>query len=210
MAHVYCFPSGPFETNAYLLACPKTNEGIFIDPAVGSAEELIQAAEGIEVEDIVVTHSHWDHIGAAKILKDYYFGMEVYVHIKDQRNLIFPGSDGLPLLEEIEGVDPDVYLEEGQVISVGDLELKVIETPGNTPGGVCFYVEKEKIIFTGDILFEGAVGNHSLPTAHSSDIWSSLEKLEKLPPETMVYPGHGPSTLLGNERWLPHPREIFN
>ncbi|MCB1109749.1 MAG: MBL fold metallo-hydrolase [Chlamydiia bacterium] len=209
MSQVQCFPSGPFETNAYLLSCTETGKGVFIDPAPGSFDALTQAAGGIKIEAILLTHSHWDHIGDLKKVKGS-FGIPVYVHPKDRENVIRPGSDGVPLMTKIEGVDPEYELKEGQILKVGHLELKVIETPGHTPGGVCFYLEKEKILFSGDTLFKGAIGNLSLPTANRPDMWKSLEKLEKLPPDTVVYPGHGPSTTIGDENWLPKAREIFN
>ncbi|MCB1107649.1 MAG: MBL fold metallo-hydrolase [Chlamydiia bacterium] len=209
MSQVQCFPSGPFETNAYLLTCRETNKGVFIDPAPGSAEALIDASGGVEVEAILLTHSHWDHIGDVKKLKGS-FDIPVYVHKSDRPNVVKPGSDTLPLMIPIEGVEPEFELKEGQIISVGHLELQVIETPGHTPGGVCFYIEKEKILFAGDTLFKGSIGNLSLPTANRVEMWRSLEKLEKLPPETVVYSGHGPSTTIGDESWLPRAREIFN
>ena len=136
--------------------------------------------------------------------------MPVYVHQKDRANVVKPGSDGLPLMSPIEGVETEFDLKEGQIITIGHLELKVIETPGHTPGGVCFYLEKEKILFAGDTLFKGSIGNLSLPTADRSAMWKSLEKLEKLPSDTFVYSGHGPSTTIGDENWLPKAREIFS
>jgi len=209
MSQVQCFPSGPFETNAYLLSCSETGKGVFIDPAPGSAESLTQAAGGIVVEAVLLTHSHWDHIGDLKKIKKT-FGIPVYVHKNDRGNVVSPGCDGVPLMMKIEGVEPEFDLKEGQVISVGHLNLKVIETPGHTPGGVCFYIEKEKILFAGDTLFKGSIGNLSLATANRADMWQSLEKLEKLPPDTVVYSGHGPSTTIGDENWLPRAREIFS
>jgi len=209
MSQVQCFPSGPFETNAYLLACLETSKGMFIDPAPGSFENLTNASAGVKIEGILLTHSHWDHIGDLKKLKTS-FDVPVYVHQKDRANVVKPGSDGLPLMSPIEGVEPEFDLKEGQIITIGHLELKVIETPGHTPGGVCFYLEKEKILFAGDTLFKGSIGNLSLPTADRSAMWKSLEKLEKLPADTVVYSGHGPSTTIGDENWLPKAREIFS
>ena len=209
MSQVQCFPSGPFETNAYLLTCLETSKGMFIDPSPGSFEPLIKASGSVEIEGILLTHSHWDHIGDLKRLK-MMFDVPVYVHKNDRENVVHPGSDGLPLMIPVEGVEVDFTLKEGQTISVGHLELKVIETPGHTPGGVCFYLEKEKILFAGDTLFKGSIGNLSLPTADRSAMWKSLEKLEKLPFDTVVFSGHGPSTTIGDENWLPNAREIFS
>lgn len=209
MSTVQCFPSGPFETNAYLLTCNETGKGIFIDPSPGSADSLTTAAGSVKIEAILLTHSHWDHIADLKKLKKS-FDIPVYVHPSDRENVMNPGSDGIPMMMFIEGVEPEFDLKEGQIIPVGHLELRVIETPGHSPGGVCFYLEKEKIIFTGDTLFKGSIGNISLPTADRVAIWRSLEKLEKLPSDTVVYSGHGPSTTIGDESWLSRARELFS
>ncbi|MCB1082882.1 MAG: MBL fold metallo-hydrolase, partial [Simkania sp.] len=128
----------------------------------------------------------------------------------DRLNVVKPGSDKLPLMFHIDGVEPEFDLQEGEVIEVGKLKLIVIETPGHTPGGVCFYLDKEKILFSGDTLFKGSIGKISFPTANPQAMWRSLKKLEKLPPETVVYPGHGPSTTIGDEDWLPKAQELFS
>ncbi len=209
MPIIECFPSGPFETNAYILACSETRKGVFIDPAPGSYDKLLDGAAAIKMEGILLTHSHWDHIGDLKKVKEN-FAVPVYGHPADRGNVEKPGSDGLPLISPIEGTTVEFELKEGQMIDVGHLELRVIELPGHTPGGVAFYLEKEKILFAGDTLFKGSIGNLSLPTANPSAMWNSLDKLAKLPPETVVYSGHGPSTTIGDEDWLPRARELFS
>ncbi len=206
---IECYPSGPFETNAYILACNETSKGVIIDPAPGSADALIKGSAAIKIEAILLTHSHWDHIGDLKKIKKS-FDIPVYVHPADRGNIVKPGSDGLPLMDKIEGVEPEFDLQEGEIIEVGKLKVIVIATPGHTPGGVCFYLDKEKILFSGDTLFKGSIGNLSFPTASPSDMWHSLKKLEHLPPDTVVYPGHGPSTTIGDEDWLPKAQELFS
>ncbi|MCB1084799.1 MAG: MBL fold metallo-hydrolase [Chlamydiia bacterium] len=206
---IQCFPSGPFETNAYLFSCKETGKGAIIDPAPGSADALLDGAAGTVIEAIFLTHSHWDHIGDLKKVKSL-FNVPVYVHPLDRPNVEKPGSDGLPMMFKIDGVSPEFELHEGQTLSVGHLDLKVIETPGHTPGGVCFYCEKEKILFAGDTLFKGSIGNLSLPTSCPEQMWPSLKKLEKLPPETVVYSGHGQATTIGEEKWLPEAQQLFS
>lgn len=203
------FPCGPFQTNAYILACSETHKGVFIDPAPESLDVLTEAATGYKMEGILLTHSHWDHIADLKALKRS-FHIPVYVHPLDAKNVRTPGSDGVPLAFPIEGVEPDYDLNDGQIFHLGHLELYVIHTPGHTPGGVCFYLEKEKILIAGDTLFKGAIGKLSLPTADPSAMWKSLKKLEKLPHETRVYSGHGPPTTIGAESWLPRAKELFS
>ncbi|NGX50657.1 MAG: putative metallo-hydrolase [Chlamydiae bacterium] len=209
MAILEGFACGPFQTNAYLLACSDTQKGVFIDPAPESCDLLTRAATGYEMEAILLTHSHWDHIADVKKLKRS-FALPLYVHPADSENVRTPGSDGLPLLIPVEGVEPDHDLVDGQILEVGELRLRVIHTPGHSPGGVCFYLEKEKILISGDTLFKGSIGNLSFPTADPSAMWKSLKKLEELPPETRVYSGHGPSTSIGVESWLPQAKELFS
>ncbi len=204
------FTSGPRETNAYVLGCSKTKKAIVIDPAPGSFDALqsFLKKNQLTLTQIYLTHSHFDHIGdLARLQKEY--EIPVFVHEKDAGNVLNPGSDGLPLLMEISPAKVDGYLKEKQEIEIGFLKMQVIETPGHSPGGVCFYIPEQHVIFSGDTLFQGAMGNLSLPTAKAEDMWVSLEKLSHLPKETVVYPGHGPKTTIGQERWMTKAKEIF-
>lgn len=205
------FPSGPFETNAYLLGCSQKKIGVFIDPAPESHVNLINAAKKhqLKIDSIFLTHSHWDHIGDVAILKKE-LELKLFVHPLDADNMKTPGSDGLPLMFPIDGAEPDQFFEEGQNLMVGKLKLEVIHTPGHTPGGVSFYLPQEKILISGDTLFKGSIGNLSFPTADPAAMWESLKKLAKLPSETKVYPGHGPATTIGAENWLTKAEEIFS
>lgn len=204
------FPSGPFLTNAYIVACEETKEAAIIDPAPDSFEKLSSFIKdnSLKPSKIILTHSHWDHIAeVTSWVKTY--GIPVLIHNLDKGNLESPGSDKLPCWISIEGTPADTLLEEGDIIKIGSLEFKVIHTPGHTPGGICLYSEKEKILLSGDTLFEGTIGNISFPTANPEAMWSSLAKLAKLPADTKVYPGHGQTTTIGSEEWLPDARQIF-
>lgn len=204
------FATGYFSTNAYVVACPETHIAAIIDPAEGSTPLITSylAKHELRPEKILITHSHWDHIADVAKLKAEY-RIPVFIHPEDAQNLEQPGSDGLPLWISIPGVKPDHYLHEGDIISIGNLKLKVIHTPGHTPGGVCFYCPKENILFSGDTLFKGTIGNLSFPTARPDKMWPSLTKLAKLPSETRVFPGHGESTTIGAETWLPDAKHIY-
>lgn len=206
-----CFPSGPFATNAYLVVCEKTKISVILDPAPNSASFILEKIESekLGIQQIWLTHSHWDHFADVGLLKEK-LKASVLVHPLDALNLKSPGSDGLPLLLSIQAVEPDYFLKDGQILSVGDLEFLVIHTPGHSPGGVCFYCPKEKTLFSGDTLFKGSIGNLSFPTSNADEMWQSLEKLAKLPPDTKVFPGHGESTRLSLETWLPHAKEYFS
>lgn len=197
------FASGPIETNTYLLGCSRTKQACIIDAPQGCLkriEELLKKHQLI-LSKILFTHSHLDHTAEAFLLKER-FDVPLLIHSLDAKNLSDPGSDGLPLFLPVKGVKSDVLFEEGDVIRVGDLQLQVIFTPGHTPGGVCFYLQKEHILFSGDTLFKNSMGRIDFPQSDPSSMWASLKKLARLPPETKVFPGHGPSTTIGAEGWM--------
>lgn len=208
---IQCFPSGPLETNAYILYLTETpHHALIIDPAPGSADQLIAFIEKIKLlpQKIILTHSHWDHIADIAPLKKHY-SIPVAVHELDQGNLKQPGSDGLNWAPPLAGIEVEEVFSEGDQIPLGNYFLRIIHTPGHTPGGVCFYNPDNKILISGDTLFSGSIGNLSLPTANAEMMWASLDKLAELPKETKVFPGHGPSTTIGNESWLPNSRSLF-
>lgn len=204
-------PSGPFQTNAFIVSCPTTFHAAIIDPAPESALPVIDYIEKNHLipSKILLTHSHWDHIADASKLKEKY-AIPIYVHAYDAYNLEKPGSDGLPCWIHFDGVVPDHLVKEGDAIPIGYFSFNVIETPGHTPGGICFYNEAEKVLFTGDTLFKGTIGNLSFPTARPHLMWESISKLAKLPPETRVFPGHGPDTTIGAESWMERAEDLFS
>ncbi len=207
---IQAFPSGVFDTNAYVVGCEQTRQVCIIDPAPESAEKLFSfiAEHHLIPKAIWLTHSHWDHIGDVAPVKAHYH-IPVYVHPLDAPNLENPGADHLPCWIDIEGVTPDHLLHEDEKITVGNLEFTVIHTPGHTPGGVCFYCPQQAVLMSGDTLFKNSIGNISFPTSSPEAMWPSLAKLAKLPPATRVFPGHGPSTTIGGESWLPLAKQYF-
>jgi glyoxylase-like metal-dependent hydrolase (beta-lactamase superfamily II) len=205
---VFC--AGPIETNAYLLGCSATRRAVVIDAPYHSAEPILRRSQelSLTIEKILLTHSHWDHTAGLAELKARTQAL-VLVHKEDASNVAVPGSDHLPLFIEVEGVMPDGYLEDGQLLQVGKLTLEVIHTPGHTPGGVCFYLREAKVLFSGDTLFQGTIGRLDLPTARKSLMWSSLSRLAALPKETRVFPGHGEETTIGKEQWIIQAEERY-
>jgi len=196
--------SGPFETNSYLVGCEKEHVGIFIDAAPASADKLLSFMKKhtLDIIGIYLTHSHYDHFADAHFLKNE-LKCPLFVHIEDRENLHKPGFDGIPKIIEVKAVSEDGLLEEGQIVSVGSLQFRVIHTPGHSPGGVCFYFEKEKILFSGDVLFKGTHGNVSFPSSNEEKMDQSLIKLMDLPDDVVVYPGHFGKTTIGEERsWI--------
>jgi hydroxyacylglutathione hydrolase len=201
------FTSGPVATNSYLVGCPETHEAIVIDAPQGVASEIVSERKW-SVKAIFITHSHWDHIADAAKLKEM-LQVPLYVHLNDAENLKQPGSDRLPMFFSIDPVIADGSLKEGEIFHIGKLEFQVIETPGHSPGGVCLWFPKEKVLFSGDTLFKGSMGRVNFPTSSPSQMWESLNKLAKLPPDTQVYPGHGPATTIAEEGWITRAKIIF-
>lgn len=189
---------GSMQVNCYILGCPRTSEAIVIDP--GDEPERIKKrlnARGLKLKFIVNTHGHADHIGANVAL-----GAPVYIHRLDAEFLTKPQLNlsamfGLPITLPM----PAKLLEEGQKLEAGQISLKVIHTPGHTPGGIC--LDAGEFIFTGDTLFAQGIGRSDFPYASEEDLLSSIrERLLILPDKTVIYPGHGPCSTIGEERIL--------
>lgn len=207
---IQTFPSGPYATNAYVVACEKTKKAVIVDPSPGSFEAVWAyiAQKQLIPDKILLTHSHWDHIADVAKCKRAY-GIPVWVHALDKQNMETPGSDRLSGSQGIEGVQVEHSVEDGERFFVGELEFTTIHTPGHTPGGVCYYLPQAKILLSGDTLFRGSIGRVDLPTGEAALMWLSLKKLAALPKETVVYPGHGPQTTIGKESWLAYAEEHF-
>ncbi|MBS0620577.1 MAG: MBL fold metallo-hydrolase [Verrucomicrobia bacterium] len=201
--------TGPADTNAYLIGCEKTKKAALIDAPFDCTEMVSKRAQALSLDltALYLTHTHWDHTADAHAIKEK-FHIPVYVHPEDLGNLEKPGSDGLPMYFKIQPAQHDFLLKNGEILSVGELLFEVIHTPGHTPGGVCFYFKEEKVLFSGDTLFRGTIGNLSFPTARPALMWESLKTLALLPPETRVYPGHGGPTTIGQEGWIAHAEQI--
>lgn len=209
---IQAFPSGPFGTNAYVFGCSSSHKSVLLDPAPGSFYLMKEYCKknNLDPQLILLTHSHLDHIVDVKKCKEHW-SIPVKVHALDAPNLQHPGSDGLPLFLECEGVKPDGLLEEKELITVGSFFLEVITTPGHSPGSVCFYCAEKKILFSGDTLFKGTIGNLSFPSSSPKKMWDSLKKLAQLPMDVMVYPGHGPATSIQKEiDLLNRAEELFS
>lgn len=207
---IQTFPSGPYATNAYVIACVKTGKAAIVDPSPGSYEALSAFIKdkGLIPEKILLTHTHWDHIADVAKCKRAY-DIPVWVHALDKENMESPGSDRLPRSIGIEGVPVDRTLEDDERFSIGESEVVTLFTPGHSPGGICYYIPLSHVLISGDTLFRGSMGRVDLPTGEPELMWSSLKKLSTLPSETIVYPGHGPHTTIGRESWLPYAKEHF-
>lgn len=195
-------PVGPLQTNCYLVGCPETLEGAVIDPG-WDADIILAAAEaeGLTIKYVLNTHAHWDHVSANADLVAA-TGAPLAIHPQDLPLLRANGGAdfwGIPVKPSPE---PDIQLQPDQVIQVGTLELQVLHTPGHTPGHVSFYEASAGVVFDGDVLFRQGIGRTDLPGgSYAALVMSIKDVLMKLPPETVVYSGHGPATTIGEERW---------
>ncbi len=198
---------GPIQTNCYLIGCPETLEGAVIDPG-WDAPAILSAAEAasLTIKYVLNTHAHWDHVSAnADVLEA--TGAQLALHPGDLPLLLDRGGANLWRIPARSSPEPDIELAEGQVVQIGKLNLQVLFTPGHTPGHVSFYAAAAGAVFSGDVLFRQGIGRTDLPGGdHRTLMHSIQEVLMTLPPETVVYSGHGPATTISNERranpWL--------
>lgn len=189
------------KTNCYIVQDEKTKETMVIDPA-GSVNEIVELLDILKanLKYIYLTHCHGDHIGGVKELKERKGG-KILIHRYDAEGLYNPEIN----LREHVGLTPehleaDSRVDDADLIHLGDLEFKVLHTPGHTAGGSSLYCEKERLVFSGDTLFKGTWGRTDLPTSSFVDIINSIEnKLLILPDDTIVYPGHGQPTRIRDE-----------
>jgi hydroxyacylglutathione hydrolase len=199
---IMSFECGPVETIGYLVTDDTSAEGVLIDTPPDAAKVMLPAiaSAGIRISHILITHGHWDHVGeAARIAGS--LGAPVLIHAADAGQLRAPSTFGFPMPAGIAGMEPDGFLREGDTISCGDFSLAVLHIPGHTPGHVCLWEAEAKILFAGDVLFAGSIGRADLPGGSYDTLLQQIcAKLLILPDETVVYPGHGPSTTIGREK----------
>ncbi len=196
-------PVGPLQTNCYLVTCPVTREAALIDPGWNApAIRQAIAAREARIKYVLNTHAHFDHIG----------GNAVFVRETGARLALHEAD--LPLLRQKGGADawaipiqpspePDCLLKPGSVLEVGTLRLEVLFTPGHTPGHVSFFEAAHRSLFDGDVLFKQGIGRADLPGGDLNALLDSIRRvLFALPDDVIVYPGHGPTTTIGEERQL--------
>ncbi|MGO9146189.1 MAG: MBL fold metallo-hydrolase [Desulfomonilia bacterium] len=192
-----------FMTNCFILGDEQTHQAIVIDPG-GEADKILRQIDsmGLTVMAIVNTHAHVDHIGAIRQIKDV-TGAQIMMHEAELPLLQAASRMGRLFGIRIEQPpDPDRFLSEGEVISLGDgISLSVLDTPGHSPGGISLVTSDKKLCFAGDTLFAGSIGRTDLPGGDYHTLIASIKtKLLPLGDDMKVLPGHGPATTLGAER----------
>ncbi|OLC21254.1 MAG: hypothetical protein AUH33_02215 [Chloroflexi bacterium 13_1_40CM_68_21] len=185
----------PYDNGTYLVH-DERRDALIIDPSMGERELIAAAKEhDLRVVEILNTHGHPDHIYGNAAVKEA-TRARLAIHRLDAYRL---GPKRPPTEFKILPCDADDLFDEGALRYVADLEISALHTPGHTEGSTCFYVEREGVLFSGDVIFKGSTGRWDLPGGDREQMERSLERLTKLPEATRVYPGHGPNTTLGEE-----------
>ena len=196
---------GLLETCCYVIADRASGEGAVIDPG-GDPEQIVEAAQAFQIRYVINTHAHFDHTMGNKAVIDALAGRqerapELVAH--PQAGLLLAGDGGASLfgLRMTPSPRPDRLVSDGDLLSLGSLSLQVLHTPGHSAGSISLYCASEGIVFVGDVLFRRGVGRADLPGGNWQVLIESIrDRLFTLPDETVVYPGHGPPTTIGEER----------
>ena len=190
---------GPLQVNCYIVYDEGSNDAIVVDPG-DEAEKIIGLVEDrkLKVSRIVCTHGHFDHVGAVSGLKKR-TGSAVMLHKGDLDIFMRADKQGALWGFHIEPPPaPDMHLLEDDEVPIGRFGLKVLHTPGHSPGGICLY--GEGVIITGDTIFAGSVGRTDFPGGSVTELKKSFARIIALPAETRIFPGHGPLTTVENEK----------
>jgi len=201
---IRCFPGGPFQENAYLLDCPSTPASVIVDPGGGTPDLLARvSSEDREVEAILLTHAHLDHVDGIPAVRAAHPGVPIYLH-PDDRVLYDAVPEqarafGFPTLRLPE---PDRTLAVGDTLAFGDsIRLRVTGAPGHAPGHVILIEEDGDRALVGDVIFAGSIGRTDLPGGDYATLMRSIRReILSLDDGVHLFPGHGPGTTVGRER----------
>lgn len=205
MLQIIDIPVTLFQQACRVVYDSSTNEGVLVDPG-GEAPRIIKIlqAKQIQCSQVWLTHSHLDHCGAVAELKEK-LGIKLFAHHAERELrssvLFYAAMFGLSAGSMRKCPEPDVLLNGGETLPVGSHSFEALFTPGHSPGHLCFYSREDKLLLSGDLIFAGSVGRTDLPEGSYEVLMSSIRHtILKLPDDTVVLPGHGPSTTVGEER----------
>lgn len=210
MVHIKAFTFNPFQENTYILF-DDNKEAIVFDPGCYSTQEKqvlknFITEKGLIIKRLINTHCHLDHIFGNNFIVDTY-KVDLELHRKEipvlERAPISGDMFGVPVPpQDIPPTDYDKFIEDGDVIIQGQIQLKAILCPGHSPGSLCFYNEERKFLIGGDVLFYGSIGRTDLPGGNHQQLLDSINNnLMILPEDVKVYSGHGPATMIGFEKY---------
>ena len=198
---------GPIMTNCYIVGCEETKQGAIIDPGGNGDRILAEVRQlGLEIKYVINTHGHFDHTLANREVMENLKKRQkqpplLAIHRAEEPMLKSGGGAALFGLKGFSSPPVDLYLEEGDVLTLGQVKLKVLYTPGHSVGSVSLLNEREKAVFDGDVLFNMGIGRTDLTGGDFETLMDSIRnKLLALPDDTVVYSGHGPATTIGRER----------
>ncbi|GIN38497.1 MULTISPECIES: MBL fold metallo-hydrolase [Heyndrickxia] len=196
-------PLGALETNCYLFVGDQ-QECIIIDPGdEGAKLHSIINKQKLKPIAILLTHAHFDHIGAVDQMRDV-FHIPVYIHKKEADWLNNPhlnGSQMFMMGNAVQQKPADYIIHQEDTLTIGEFTIELFETPGHSPGSLSYYIKELSTVFAGDTLFLGSIGRTDLPGGNHQQLLTSIkQKLLVLPDDTMVLPGHGPETTIGKEK----------
>jgi len=200
---VETFILGPIENNTYLLTDPDTRKAAIVDPSIPSREILESIrGNGLSLTHILITHAHFDHVGGAKWFKNQFNAEPKIVLHRSDLGLWNEGGGARDFGFDFDAGDqPDMILDDEELIQIGNSKMNVLFTPGHTSGHVTYYLPESALAFCGDLIFLHGVGRTDLKTSDQNDLVLSIRhKIFSLPDETILYPGHGPSTTVGEEK----------
>lgn len=200
------FTFNPFGENTYLIWDTASKEAAIIDPGMSDPKEEIQLDRfildnNLKVKATLLTHLHIDHTFGVDYVKEKY-DAPLMAHLDDeflgQQRLEQARMFHLPM--ELSPIVIDKYIDEGEVLTLGEEKIMALHAPGHSPGSLLYYLPSAGILFTGDVLFQGSIGRTDLPGGNYRQLIGSIHgKIIELPPSTKVYPGHGPTTTIGDE-----------